>query len=224
MSLDNFFSTIDYEKAKSYQVYWNSIKPKDNSESFKRWLFALCSIRTTWKQNVRGYQALSKDLSWMLDPAVLQKTVENTKIGLTKVRVKALWGISRHYINDQDIFIKNNESWPTYRDRLATRLYGIGKAKTAFAIEMLYPLEAEVSCLDIHMLKALSWNKTSQPSNKDYDLLEQDWISRCKAVNVPSPIARHMYWDTLHKQKDSRYWSFCLESSSDVSLINIPPV
>lgn len=211
MLIDDFVKILDKDRAMKYKEYWMSIKPENDADKFKRWVFALCSIRTTWKQNVIGYQALTKDLNWMLDHSLLESTIKSTKIGLTKIRTRSLWEISRHYINNPSLFSRTNESWAAHRDRLSAELFGIGKAKTAFALEMIYPEEVEVACLDTHILKSLGWSKRGTPSDSEYNKLESQWLDKCKSLDLPSAIVRHMYWDKLHNQSDTRYWSHCLE-------------
>ena len=47
----------------------------------------------------------------------------------------------------------SGEGWSEWRDRLAKKILGLGKAKTSFAIEMLYPTEAKVVCMDTHLFQ-----------------------------------------------------------------------
>lgn len=211
MSIDAFLTSLDKDKLKSYQDYWEKIKPNDNTEIFKRWVFALCSIRTTWQRNVFGYEALTKDLSWVIDHNKIEPLIKSTGLGLVNVRAKALTQFAKLYVADPNLFVKNAESWMEYRDRLSKKLFGIGKAKTAFAIEMIYPSDAEVVCLDTHILKSLGWTKRDTPSEKIYNKLESQWLEKCKSLNAPSAMIRHMYWDTIHNKSDTRYWSYCLE-------------
>jgi len=44
-----------------------------------------------------------------------------------------------------------------------------------------------------------------------YERLEADWVSRARAVELPSYIVKQIYWDRVQGKPDSRYWSHVLE-------------
>lgn len=98
-----------------------------------------------------------------------------------------------------------------YRDRLERGIKGLGLAKTSYALEMAFPLECEVVCFDVHMLRLYGDVKAGSNPTK-YETFEDDWVERSKKANTPPYIARNVYWDELQGKKDSRYWSAVLES------------
>lgn len=214
LSCRDFFAQVKPEEAFQYQEYWESLIPRNNAERFKRCVFALCSIRATWQQNVAGYQALTKDLSWVFDRSLLETTIAGSKLGLEKSRTRALWELATAFWVDDTLFHKRNEeSWAEFRNRLTARLFGLGLAKTSFSIEMMYPVESEVVCLDSHMLRGLG-SSTKTPTALEYSFYERLWLDGCERAGIPPPIARHMYWDKLHGQPNTRYWSHCLEGNN----------
>jgi hypothetical protein len=82
----------------------------------------------------------------------------------------------------------------------------------SFALEMAFPLEAEVLCLDIHMLRM--YGKKDQNMRKnEYQAYEADWVGRCRGAEMPSFIVKQMHWDTMQGKPNSRYWSSCLEAA-----------
>lgn len=87
---------------------------------------------------------------------------------------------------------------------------GLGPAKVSFALEMAFPLEAEVLCLDVHMLR-LYGKKTQDLRVGEYQRMEADWVARSRAVDMPPYIVKQMHWDRLQGRPDSRYWSHVLE-------------
>ena len=91
------------------------------------------------------------------------------------------------------------------------RAYGLGYAKTAFAIELCYPTECEVACLDTHMLQLYGHKVKGTPSPSKYRMLEQHWVDKCKSRKIPPFMARNVYWDSVQRQKDTRYWSYVFE-------------
>ena len=103
------------------------------------------------------------------------------------------------------------------RNKLALNLKGIGLAKVSFALELCYPNNVEVVCLDVHMLRALKLNEqgyraSSKKEVSEYMSGENIWLEKSKRMQTSPYITRCLYWDILQGHKNSRYWSSCLES------------
>ena len=62
--IDKLFNSFNAEEVERYKSYWESIKPKNDTELFQRWLFAFMSVHTSWESNVRGYGG-SKGLDFL---------------------------------------------------------------------------------------------------------------------------------------------------------------
>jgi hypothetical protein len=75
---------------------------------------------------------------------------------------------------------------------------------------MAFPLEAQVACLDVHMLRLYGEEKAGA-KRAIYNRFEIDWITRSRDAEVEPYVARMVYWDKLQGRADSRYWSECLE-------------
>jgi hypothetical protein len=112
-----------------------------------------------------------------------------------------------------------NESWSEFRNRIEKNIKGLGLAKSSFAIEMIYPSEAEVVCLDTHLFKAYGLDQVKH--RKKYDLLENHWVKNSVKKDLPSYIARCIYWDRKQEKTDSRYWSHVLEEGDMADEINL---
>ena len=115
------------------------------------------------------------------------------------------WGNPDDYLCRAD-----GEGWSEWRDRLAKKILGLGKAKTSFAIEMLFPLEAQVVCMDTHLFQVYGLNQTKDA--KLYNAIEADWLDRSEQRGIAPYMARCLYWDKNQKRKNSRYWSKVLEA------------
>lgn len=76
---------------------------------------------------------------------------------------------------------------------------------------MSFPMTAEVTCLDVHMLRLYGKTKPGLRVT-EYEKYESDWIGRSRAAKVEPYMARMVYWDNLQGKPDSRYWSQCLEA------------
>ena len=55
---DDFFKTFPVEKVEAYKDYWESVAPQTDGDIFRRYLFAYCSVHTSWQGNCRGYNAI----------------------------------------------------------------------------------------------------------------------------------------------------------------------
>ncbi|MEO7099119.1 MAG: hypothetical protein ABI162_07135 [Luteolibacter sp.] len=197
--------------------YWKGVAPTTTKDHFRRWLFAYASVHSTWKSNVRTYNAI-KDLGWISDPYLLWSTLMDSRGGLYNDRAKTIWKFKEQFFRNPEFFTRRgDETWPQARDRIAAGISGLGPAKTSFALELCFPLEAEVVCLDVHMLRLYGKAEMNGRSGKkflaEYRAMEKDWVGRSLRNQVPSYVSRCIYWDTLMKQPDSRYWSHCLENN-----------
>ena len=180
LTLDSFIDGLTYGKVKDGTDYWEGIKAKNDVDYFKRWIFAFCSIHTTWENNVKGYEYLTNDMSWTISKDRLLEMINQSSLGLTTMRYKALWDFARKFrANPQQFYKKRNETWQECRNRLAKETYGIGLAKTSFVLNLSFPVEASVCCLDVHLLRFLGWDKKESPSLVKYEEMEQKWLDKC---------------------------------------------
>jgi hypothetical protein len=209
--VESFISKIKRPDVDRYLNYWNDLAPKTAEEYYSRWVFSFMSIHTTWERNVAGYQevmALGNKYNW----GQLHGAVVRSRTGLTKMRTHAIWDFQKRYWNDPKWFEpRADESMTQCRDRLVRATYGIGQTKTSFVLEMAFPEKCKVVCLDTHILQLYNYYKKGTPNPPVYAEMEKHWVDTCDKCNVPSPIARHIYWDGIQKQTDTRYWSYVLE-------------
>jgi endonuclease III len=203
MKVQEVFEEIKAIDADHYLKYWASVTPSNDTEHFQRWLFAFMSVHTTWESNVKGYAAVA---DWAGDHDDLLDRLISSRCGLHNNRAKWIYRFHQQYWDDPKVFQKQDgEPWRELRNRLMLRICGLGLAKTSFALELAYPLEAQTTCLDVHMLRLYG------VSEKKYHEAEADWLGRSSEVGLPPYIARCAYWDKLQGQPDSRYWSHVLE-------------
>lgn len=208
--VDSFFTSITDDEIKRYHEYWRTLTPEDYLETFERWLFAFCSVHTSWSANVRGFQAIRSWTHWFQDSAGLLQRLQDSRIGLHVNRTKFIGKFCDDYwANPQAFYITQGETWVQYRDRLVKRILGLGLAKVSFALEMIYPCAAEVVCLDTHMFQFYGLDQTKHA--RHYKALERHWVTHCLGRHVPSTIARAIYWDRKQKRTDSSYWTYVLE-------------
>lgn len=218
MNFEDVFSTKHQTKISSYEEYWKSISPTNSNEIFRRWLFAYTSIHSTWQSNVRSYNHIKNFEQWKNDKSKLAELLFLSKSGLQNQRTENIWDFKNKFFDNPDSFEKSSkESWVDLRNRLAQNLKGIGLAKVSFALELCYPNNVEIVCLDVHMLRALKMNEQgyradSKKEIAEYMTGENVWVEKSKRIETSPYITRCLYWDILQGHKNSRYWSSCLES------------
>ena len=213
---DIFFETFPRDKVVKYKEYWESVRPQNHEDIFRRYLFAYCSVHTTWKGNCAGYNAIKNFNEWIDDKDTLREKLHKSGVGLHNNRTNYIWDFSeKFWANPKDFYLTTKKYHVKKRDSIVNKISGIGLAKVSFALEMIHPNDARVLCGDVHQLRlydmeTLKYNK-SRTGTDLYKKMERHWMVNCGKLGVPSYIARSIYWDDLQKKEDSRYWSFVLE-------------
>ena len=213
--VDRFFGGLSLKLVDSETKYWENLKIDSHAECFKRWVFAIMSVHTTWESNVRGYNEAMKDLSWTLDKDVLAKMITDARVGINHRRNVGLWQLVEKFRDNPNQFYKqDDETWQECRNRLIGSIYGLGNAKTTYALALSFPTEAELCCLDVHLLRFMGHDlgKGHASSLKVYQEMENEWLERCDKYGVAPNVAREIYWNKVQNRRNSRYWSYCLEN------------
>lgn len=192
----------------NYSSYWNKITPNSPEQIYDRWLFAFLSVHTTWQSNVRAFKMLKAN-RWDNDRLHLEKLIIESGVGLKRIRTEGIWRFHNAFWDNPIDWIKHDdETWVQARDRLSAKCFGLSLTKTAFACELIYPMECQVVCLDAHILKLYGADrKIVRPSYKTYRSMEEHWSCKCNELNLPSPIARSIVWDRLLNQQTMDYWT-----------------
>lgn len=211
-SLNNFLEKLSDNALKANTEYWDSLTIKDHFECFQRWVFAICSVHTTWESNVKGYNHLMADLSWMLSKERLEEAIKTSGLGMYHRRNKGLWQLVEGFRDNPEEFYKqDNETWVEARNRLVGRIYGLAYAKTTFAMTLSFPTQAELVCLDVHILRFMGYDRDGSPNAKFYLDMEKKWLDTCALHNANPAVVREIYWDRVQNRRNPRYWSYCLE-------------
>lgn len=194
----------------NYKEYLqNVVKPKSVNEILNRFIFAFCSVHTTWENNIKGYIMLKDNK--ITDELLLKDKIKKSPLGMYNVRAKALSKFTKEFNKEPKKFLKRrNETWQDYATRLEKSIYGLGFAKTRFAIELLYPNSAKVCCVDTHIIQ---WSKQSPKKiNRTlYNKIEQGWLNHSKKQKLNPVEARWLWWDKKQGYSDCRYWTKVFE-------------
>jgi thermostable 8-oxoguanine DNA glycosylase len=212
---NEFFNNFPKDKVVSYKEYWESIRPNNNDEIFRRYLFAYMSVHTTWKSNVAGYNAIKDFSDWLNNKELLREKIKNSGCGLYNNRTKFIWDFKdKFWANPKDFYLTTKKYHVKKRDWIVKNISGLGTAKVSFALEQSHPNECRVFCGDTHMLELYGIKTLTYQSKKGLDMykkMERHWVINCGKIGVPAYIARAIYWDHKQKQTDSRYWSYVFE-------------
>ncbi len=218
--VESFFDSIQPEEIKFQYDYWKKLKPINDSERFQRFLFAFTSVHTSWEANIRGYNLIKDWWTWMNQWDHLKEKLIESRIGLHNNRLRFISEFTLKFWSNPSNFDRGlNENWNGFRNRIVKEITGLGLAKSSFAIEMIYPDEAEVVCLDTHLFQAYGLDQVKH--RKKYDLLENHWVKNSVKKDLPPYIARCIYWDRKQEKSDSRYWSHVLEEGDLSDEINL---
>src|SRR6185369_15453198 len=190
------------------------LQPKTDKEVLKRYLFAITSVHTTWEGNVRGYNAI-KDLGWVNDKENLRQRLIDSRCGMHNVRTESIWNFKKQFFQNIKQYSSIPENWQAHRNSLVKAISGLGMAKVSFTLEMLFPIDALVTCVDTHGIQLYEIPAPSFQTKKQVEICEQaenHWVKRSLEKNCSPYVARCIYWDALQKKSDSRYWSYVLEN------------
>jgi hypothetical protein len=208
--VESFFDSIRPEEINFQYKYWNHLKPINDSERFQRYLFAFMSVHTSWQRNVLGYNLIKDWWIWMNRWEILEDKLIESRVGMQNNRLRFIKDFTIKFWSNPSWYEKGeNETWNMFRNRIVKSIKGLGMAKSSFAIEMIYPVEAEVVCLDTHLFQAYGLHQTKHA--RQYNTIENHWVNNSNRINLPPYIARCIYWDRKQEKQDSRYWSHALE-------------
>jgi thermostable 8-oxoguanine DNA glycosylase len=212
---EKFFKDMPPDRVVSYKDYWESVRPQNVDDIFRRYLFAYCSVHTTWKGNCSGYNAIKNFNEWIDDKEILRHKLQTSGVGLHNNRTKYIWDCKEQFwSNPKDFYFTSKKYHVKKRDQIVNRIMGLGMAKVSFALEMIHPNECRVLCGDVHVLRLYGMEHltyTNKSGAEMYKKMERHWSVNCGKNKVPSYIARSLYWDRVQDKEDSRYWSYVLE-------------
>jgi len=210
-------ASVTPSEVERYGRYLTSIIPQNADEEFRRWLFAYASVHTTWRVNCKLYRKL-KDMTWLHNSQALQQCIVEAGAGMHNKRTVYISSFADFFYKHPMWFQKSlHEDWSEYRNRLMEVTPGIGQAKASFWVEMRYPLESQVICVDTHILQLYGFSPTMIQKHhvrkREMDEIEQHWAKTCVDHKIPPVVARWVYWDKKQNQTDSRYWSYVFEEN-----------
>lgn len=94
-------------------------------------------------------------------------------------------------------FLKeNDETWHSYRLRLKLSFKGLGLAKSSFAACLLYPMQADIACVDTWIQKVfLGHTGFKSLGLSDYLLVESKIRTYANCFGISTFLAQWLIWD-----------------------------
>jgi thermostable 8-oxoguanine DNA glycosylase len=207
-------ATADKADVARYLADCKRIKPETDEDLFWLYIFALLSVHTTWKCNLRGFTMLKELGLKNFTARRIRNRLVKAGCGLSNNRAAFIMALKAKFWRGaegpREYRPKSYETLTVCRDRLAKEIYGLGLTKTSFVLEMIFPESCEIVCLDTHILK-LYGHRTGTPGYNRYRDMERDWATGCAQRKLPSPPVRNMFWDPIQGFTNMRYWSYVLE-------------
>ena len=194
-----------------YKQYFETIKPKTKMDIYNRFLFAFCSVHTTWRMNIKGYLLLRNKFHTKLRS--IKELIQKSGMGLTNHRADYIVEFTEAFMKDYKFYLKKEtETWKGYATRLQINIKGLGFAKSRFAIELIYPNEAEIVCVDTHVIQWAKQNPNKM-NKRLSEKIEDGFINHSKQQGINPVEARWKFWDKKQGFDNPRYWSFVLEET-----------
>ena len=169
---------------------------------------------------MRGYLAIKDFTEWFNKDDVLFDKLKGSGVGLYNNRTKFISEFARKYWQNPNLFkFKKNQKWSEFRDSLVKDILGLGMAKVSFALEMIYTFDCGVFCCDTHLFQAYGYDQSLHLPK--YRELENHWTEFSAMYNVPSAIARAIYWNRKKGEKDCSYWADVLDNDKSSFSIEV---
>ena len=211
--------SIDKQTLDKYIEYWKWPDNKlSDDQLISNYVLVMLTPIANWTQTIKAYDQIFDNQEAIVDEKSLTKILFESGIGCQKKRASYICGGLQKLKKDLSIIkYKPEDSYYTVtRDRIADEFKGLGLAKSSFLMELNYPLEAKVLCMDTHLLQLYGLPKSI--SNRLYANAEEHWLASCKELKLPPPIARHIVWDRIHNQDDTSYWAYTIKGARLLSL------
>ena len=180
------------EKKDEYIMNATFITPGSytDDEIFYRVAFAILSANSPFEDSVKALNVCIKKRSAGI--AIAPRDI----VWFKQVPAKAKY-INRLNRSCLQMLTKQcEETWHNYRLRLKRSVQGLGLAKASFAAALLYPLTADVACVDTWIQKVFLGNTGfKQLGVSDYLIVESKIRTFANCHGVSTFLAQWLIWD-----------------------------
>jgi thermostable 8-oxoguanine DNA glycosylase len=163
---------------------------KDRDFVFSRIAFAVLSANTPFDASVKA-------LNYVLENAGAVSRHDIQEFTCVPAKADYVNALHDACVADHTRFLRApRERWSDYRYRLQREVKGLGIAKASFAVSLLYPLTADVACVDTWVQKVFLGHSAFKSLGKaTYEKVEAKIRSYARRVGVGTFIAQWLIWD-----------------------------
>jgi thermostable 8-oxoguanine DNA glycosylase len=175
-----------------YEMYANAITPSaySNAEIFSRVAFAILSANSPFEDSVKALNIAVK----AFEQGANVKASDLVYYKQVPAKARYLNKLAR--MNLSTLLRESEETWHGYRLRLKRTVKGLGLAKASFAACLLYPLTADVACVDTWIQKVfLGHTGFKTLGIRDYTLVESKIRTYGACFGISTFLAQWLIWD-----------------------------
>jgi thermostable 8-oxoguanine DNA glycosylase len=206
--MDAVESVLD--RCEHYSNYFRMIQPILPHDIWRRYMFAYTTVNLSWQSSVRLYTELNK-LQWPAAEADIRAAFITAKSGFYDTRPRMMADCASIFFSEFQYTRfqrKPDQDWLELRSDLDKLILGLGQIKISFTMELCYPEETEIVCLDRHMLgQVFHTDPTRTTGTQQYLHCERQWVETCRRYGAAPGIARLAYWDKLQGRNSPDYWA-----------------
>ena len=206
--MDAIESVLD--RCEHYSNYFGRIEPVTPHDMWRRYLFAYTTVNLSWQSSIKLYAGLDR-LEWPASEEDIRNAFIAAKSGFQNTRPRFIADFAARYfkgINFLKFQHKPGRDWVEFRQALDNEILGLGMIKISFTMELAYPQETRIVCLDRHMLaRIFHTDPTSNVAGGQYLHYEHLWVQTCRDYGAAPGIARLAYWDLMQGRDSPDYWA-----------------
>jgi thermostable 8-oxoguanine DNA glycosylase len=172
-----------------YIAFAEGIAPKafDDDEIYSRIAFAILSANSPFDDSVKA-------LAVAVEKRGHVKPIDISRFKQVPAKAKYINALAR--MNLQSLRLAPSESWHEYRLRLKSKIRGLGLAKASFAACLLYPMDADLACIDTWIQKIfLGHTGFKSLGVGDYLIVEAKIRAYAVCFGISTFLAQWLIWD-----------------------------
>ena len=181
-----------FENKEKYEGFARVITPGSytDDEIFHRIAFAILSANAPFDDSVKALNVCIKKRD--AGEAVKPRDI----VWFKQVPAKAKYINALNRLQLSSLTKTTVETWHEYRLRLQRTVKGLGLAKASFAAALLYPLDADVACVDTWIQKVFLGNTGFKSLGlADYLTVEAKIRTFANCFGVSTFLAQWLIWD-----------------------------
>lgn len=183
-----------FENKEKYEGFARVITPGayTDDEIFHRITFAILSANAPFDDSVKALNVCIKKR----EQGIAVKPADIVWFKQVPAKAKYINALNRMNIHGLVRWDGLGETWHDYRMRLKKIVKGLGLAKASFAACLLYPLDADLACVDTWIQKVFMGHTGFKNLGiADYLLVESKIRTFANCFGISTFLAQWLIWD-----------------------------